>query len=249
MVYIVNNTATEYGGAIYHEDSVSTIQCNNVSDIIHTDKNRALTLPKSFLQINHRVPDTLFCPQINSVNDSAGKDGNFLYGGLLDRSRLQDVPNSLPYDYFTSFCSISVTPQRNKTNAITSAPFMLSLCGVNDSDFKSVYRGQTFRLHVVALGQGKNAVSATIQASISSTARLNLGQNSQQIPRYCSQLTYNLYSSKEHEKLTLYPDGPCRSLGQASTVINVTFRPCPAAFSQSDEECVCEDRLKKYNAT
>ena len=49
--------------------------------------------------------------------------------------------------------------------------------------------------------------------------------------------------------MTLYPYGPCQSFGQASTVVNVTFRPCPDAFNQSDEECVCEDRLKQYNAT
>ena len=163
---------------------MSIIQCSNVSQIIHTDKNRALTLPKSFLQIHQQLPDPWLCPLINSFNDSAGKDGNFLYGGLLDRSRLQELPNSVPYDYFTSFCNITVLPQRNK-NGIASAPFMLRLCNDNDGDYKSMYRGQTFRLHVVALD---SAVSGTIEASVSFTARLKLGQNSQQnsqhIPRY-----------------------------------------------------------------
>lgn len=109
VVTTIHNTATEYGGAIYHLDSISIVQCSNVTKIMHEEQDRALTIPFSFLQLRNKIPELLkptACPNITSYNDSADLDGNFLYGGLLDRSRLSNVLNSLPYDYFiaTSMC-------------------------------------------------------------------------------------------------------------------------------------------------
>ena len=104
------NTVSEYGGDIYNKDSITTVQCTNVSNILHTDHNLALTIKESFLQISRNidVPD-FACPRINSRDDSAVQDGSFLYGGLLDRSRLPNNPTELPYDFFTNFCPINAT--------------------------------------------------------------------------------------------------------------------------------------------
>ena len=249
------NTATEYGGALYHEDTITILQCQNVTDVIHSNKNLALTLRSSFLQLNYTannlLPAEIICPKIYSYNDSAGRDGHFLYGGLLDRSRLLGVPNVVPYYLFASYCSISVSHENNEKNDITSEPYQLSPCG-DSTDVPigiSVYRGQTFRLHIVALGQGKSVVPTTVTGLISPSTRLKLNQSSQYIPRYCSEVTYNLYSTEKYENLTLFPEGPCQTLGQASMVVNVTFLACPDAFNQSKEECVCEGRLAQYNAT
>ena len=250
-----HNTATEYGGALYHQDSISIVQCSNVTRIIYQEQDKALTIPYSFLQLTFDIPKSLkeACPNITSYNDSAGEDGNFLYGGLLDRSRLSNVPHSLPYDYYTSFCNINVSPQNNETNTITSDPFQLSFCDVGDLDSQtniSVYRGETFRLHLVGLGQGKSTVPSTVTAFTNPTAQLKLNQSSQYVTRQCTEVTYNLYSTKNYEELTVFPtDGPCQTIGEASTVIHVTLRPCPDAFNLSNEQCVCEDRLKEHNAT
>lgn len=253
------NTATEYGGAMYHEDIVNIVQCRNVTDIIRNTQENIASIPYSFLQFPMPSPYVRgACPRIDSHNDSAGKDGNFLYGGLLDRSRLQDTSflsdnYLLPYDYFTSSpCSFNVSKQSDETNAITSQPFQLRNCDDNDVHFQNsitVYRGQTFRLQIVALGQGKSTVTATVTALISLNARLKLNQSSQYVSRNCSEVTYNLYSTEKYETLTIFPQGPCQTIGQASTHLKVTFRPCPDAFRQSNEECDCEDRLKEYNAT
>ena len=251
----IHNTATEYGGALYHQDSISIVQCSNVTKIIYEEPDRALTVPYSFLQLTFDIPELIkeACPNITSYNDSSGEDGNFLYGGLLDRSRLSNVPHSLPYDYFTLYCNINVSPQHDETNTITSEPFQLSFCDVGDLDSQtniSVYRGETFRLHLVALGQGKSTVPTTVTAFTNPTAQLKLNQSSQYVTRQCTEVTYNLYSTKNYEELTVFPtDGPCQTIGEASTVIHVTLRPCPDAFNLSNEQCVCEDRLKEHNAT
>lgn len=105
----IHNTASQYGGAICHEDSITIIQCKDVGNIIHTKKKLASTIPTSFLQTNGNITLIDLWPQMNSLNDSAGRDGNFMYGGLLDRSRLQGTLELLPYDYFTSFCHITTT--------------------------------------------------------------------------------------------------------------------------------------------
>ena len=244
------NTASEYGGAIYHEDSITIIQCTNVSNILHTDQNLALSIQPSFLQIHgdEDVPD-FACPQIISQENSAIKDGSFLYGGLLDRSRLLIQPSKLPYDFFTHQCLINITKHADK-NEISSEPFQLGSCDGNDHSFSNnitVYRGQTIRLNITALGQGQSQVPTTVRALLNPGARLKLNQSAQSIPMGCSEVTYNLYSTEDSEQLTLFPEGPCQTIGQASTVLNVTFLPCPDAFKQSNEECVCEDRLQEYN--
>ena len=141
-----------------------------------------------------------------------------------------------------TFCGVLISPNNTDNNLIASEPFQLAYCGEDQTGFLaiiSVYRGQTFRLHVVALGQGQSRVSTMVRALLSPSARLNLNQSSQSVTRHCSQLTYNLFSTKTTETLTIFPEGPCQTIGQASTLVNVTFRPCPDALVQSNERCVC----------
>ena len=248
------NSATEYGGAMYHEDVVNIVQCRNVTDIIHNTQEGIASIPYSFLQFDLSLTNPRnACPRINSHNDSAGKDGDYLYGGLLDRSRLQDtgfLSNKylLPYDYFTSSpCKFNISQQNDEHNAITSQPFQLRICDDINTSRISVYRGQSFKLRIMALGQGESRVTANVRALISNNVRLNIKQRLQHISRNCSEVTYNLYSTEKHETLTIVPQGPCQTT-------NITLRyvlVCPDAFmiSQSKGECVCEDRLKYYNAT
>ena len=219
---------------------------SSVSGIIGKYSTQTSTIQNSFLQTNKLIviPDSY--PIINSYY-------NFAYGGLLDRSTLYDDQNQLPYDYFMTFCGVLISPNNTDNNLIASEPFKLASCNRDQTGFPtviSVYRGQTFRLHVVPLGQGQSRVSTIVRALLSPSARLNLNQSSQSVTRHCSQLTYNLFSTTTAETHTiLFPEGPCQTIGQASTLINVTFRPCPDALVQSNERCVCEDRLAQYNAT
>ena len=250
QLHMTDNTASEYGGAIYHEDFISDIQCGNVSELLRS-KKMTVAIPNSFLQIDGDVSGIIdACPSINSSSNTACKDGNFLYGGLLDRSKLRDAPTKLPYNYFTSTCNITMAPQSDTPNDIASAPFELELCGNNSNSSISVYKGERFSLQVGAIGQGHSHVPAQVIASVSQSARLELNQSSQAISEWCSVVTYNLYSTESQEVLTLYPQGSCTG-GLGSVMVAVTFRPCPNALneSKSSGECVCEDRLRRLNAT
>ena len=239
-----SNMATEYGGAIYHKDSVTAFQCRSIT----VDVSFFQELPSSFLQVNNLTN----CPNMTSYNDIAVKDGSFLYGGLLNRTRLLGVLNHLPYEYFTELCKITILSQNHQANSIASYPYHLCLC---DGDVVTdcsgihnvtVYPGQAFSFHILAIGQGKSIVPTMVSASISRTARLQLNQSLQAIPRNCSKVTFNLYSYEDYEHLILDPDSPCLT---SSTVINVSFHKCPDAFMKFEEKCVCEERLKRYNTS
>ena len=263
------NHAREYGGAIYHKDFISSIQCENVSDIlitahIQSDATLVQTIPFSFLQMEVDVAGSSdLCPKITSYRNSAGKGGYFLYGGLLDRSKtkLLDVQNTfkLSYDYFVkgSPCNFNIIPDKDSTaeteisnSVISSEPYELKFCGGNlESGSVKVYRGEKFGLYVMAFGQGQSVVSTNISAQLSSTARLKLTQSSQFISGNCSELVYNLYTTEDQEEMTIYPKGPCEASGQASISVQVELQPCPYAFAKFEERCDCVERLKALGAS
>lgn len=87
-----------------------------------------------------------------------------------------------------------------------------------------IYSGQKFNFSLIAVDQTRTFVSTEITTKTSSTARLNLDQSTQMLPGACSNLSYNLYSTKTFEQLILYPDGPCRDTGLARAIINVMSR-------------------------
>ena len=245
------NEASEYGGVLYHEDQATFVQCDFIDKEVVTD-----ILPFCSLQL--LFPRNDFVPPATSYMNSA-KRGNFIYGGLLDRCRLKinlgknkNAVTALEYlDLFSIFT--------NLTDEMASSPYQLCFCERNSINVTyncsagksfSVYRGQLLRISLIALDQMTTAVSAQVTAITNSTAQLELGQNPQILPQNCSNLTYNFYSTKAHEQVILYPDGPCHDSGLASAVLNLTILPCPDAFtlSASGERCECEKRLKDYGA-
>ena len=98
----------------------------------------------------------------------------------------------------------SMCHHNTETNDITSEPYQLSFCDVEYQANVTVYRGQPFKLHVAALGQGKSKVPTTVAAVINYSARLKFKQHSQNIYRRCSEITYNLYSDEDYEELSIF---------------------------------------------
>lgn len=240
------NNASGYGGAIYHKDNaVSLVQCNYLNNSDEFDE-----LPYCFLELQTLIPTIT----IYSYHDSAGKDGSFMYGGLLDRCKLERSSIYGTYNAPNVFMNIlNITSNSKATRAIGSEPFLLNLCGTRNDTIQArsltvtVHRGQTFFVPVVALSQGHIITSTIVTALISNSSRLELSQSIQTLPERCSNLTYRLYSTKKTEQLKLYPDGPCRDTGLAGVIIDVTLLDCPDGFTQQDAECVCEKRLQEYN--
>ena len=240
ILNVSHNNATAYGGAIFHKDIVTPIQCNKGT-------NRLIEFPNCFLQFGKQA-------RVESYHNSAGKGGNFLYGGLLDRCWFNKGHNT--YDSLMSNGYIRILSQDNtsSTEEIESEPLRLCFCFNNSfhhdcSNMKSIeiQRGQELNVSLVAIGQGWSIASTSITA-LGNNISLKHNQTYQSTSKQCSSLQYSLYSNSDHGELVLYPNGPCRDTGLAKAVVQVTFLPCPDGFRQKDEECVCDKRLEKYGA-
>ena len=109
-----------------------------------------------------------------------------------------------------------------------------------------VYRGERLVVPLLAFAQG--GATETKVTAVTSRAKLDISQTTQNLPDYCYGLSYTLYSTADREDLVLYPDGPCRDTGRAKVTVHVTFLPCPPAFTLSGEHCVCEQRLQAHEA-
>ena len=244
-IFTSHNRAYEYGGVIYHKDNtVAQVHCNYWNGTT----NKYEELPYCFLEFFTPVPAIY----IHSYHNSAGKDGSFMYGGLLDKCRFKQTLN-IYYESSYFMKMLNITSRVNGTRVIGSQPFQLSLCGdIEDNNLHTrsvvAHRGQEFTVPVVAFSQGHIVTSAMVTATVSTSSRLELSQTSQFLPKKCFNLTYRLYSTKSFDKLILYPDGPCRDTGLARVVVKVTLLPCPDVFTQEGEQCVCEERLQPFGA-
>jgi predicted outer membrane repeat protein len=244
-----NNYATKYGGVVYNEDNTMPSQCNFQETVKFIPKKGPALLPHCFLRliesINHPVT-------VHSYRDLAGEDGHFLYGGLLDRCRIPDLntKKSVMASQLKTFLRLQSDDASANTTSrtVASKPYRLCFCSSHrkhdcyNSRNIEVYRGQKFAVPLVAIDQTGSFVSTTVTATTSSKSwhfEQNVSQN-------CADVNYQIDSSNMHEQLTLYPDGPCRDIGFATAVINLTFKRCPLGFKQSGGMCVCEDRLQKY---
>jgi predicted outer membrane repeat protein len=243
------NYASKYGGGIYHEDVVTTSQCNFYnSDTTHVSK-----LPYCFLKFCSASGDHYRNKaRAISYNDSSGNGGSFIYGGLLDRCQFNMISEEssiiVPYEYFLENFFQSVT-----AIAITSDPYQLCFCESDDNydclgeKNITIYRGQKFNISLLALNQLRHCTSTNIASVLTSAGRLNLNSQLQTLKPVCYNLTYNIYSTEDSERLQLYTDGPCHDTGVATAIINVMFLPCPDGFRKLYDQCTCEERLRKYN--
>ena len=249
-----HNHAAEYGGVVYNEDNAVPSQCNFQAIRLQRKSDAAL-LPYCFLQLTEFISKLI---TVDSKHDWAGRDGHFLYGGLFDRCRVPILNSEQSVTKFEmrKFLKLQTpaSPANTSSKIIASKPYQLCFC-MSDKDyncFKStnveVYRGQKFAVGLIALDQMGNLTSTSVTAKTNSETRILMDQRTQKIDQNCTNIEYQLYSVKAFEELTLYPDGPCRDVGFARAVVNVTFRSCPVGFMQSGGVCVCEERLQKYHA-
>ena len=109
----------------------------------------------------------------------------------------------------------------------------------------AVYRDERFTVLLLARDQ-VGITSTTVTAITSENARLESYQTSQPLTDDCHLLSYTLYSTDSHERVVLFPDGPCRDTGLARVVLDVTLLPCPDGFTLTGEVCTCEERLHHY---
>ena len=243
------NSATEYGGAVYVEDSDPISYCFPDFDnpvkcfFLIDDFSATISFVRAFLDIHVRF-----------YQNYARTAGSSLYGGAIFNCTTYAYHSGIKFESSTSIPPLYL--ELEPTSSISSDPFQVFLCEdgtPTDSELvRRVYPGELLHFPVVASGQGKETTPAVIRAFFNDTfgnTSLAQFQDTQKVKKTCTELYYQVLSSAaNHNKtLVLYADGPCSTDGRVLN-ISLQFLPCPPGFSLNSSEriCGCEPRLQKY---
>ena len=255
------NNATEFGGAVYVDDSDPTSYCFpdltrtcffQIAGVYHYLILNDLQNLQPFLDIH-----------LHFYNNYAQIAGSSVYGGAI-------------YSCFTKVCFTLIGCQNLPTptvsvlhlelepnDSISSDPFEVLLCEdgnsigntINPELVRQVHPGELLHFPVVASGQGEETIPAVIRAFFNDTSgntSLAQFQGTQTVKKTCTELYYQVHSSAAyHNKtLVLYADGPCSTDGRLLNV-SLQFLPCAPGFSLNLSEgvCECEPRLQKYTTS
>ena len=243
------NHATDYGGAIYFADDTSArVQCS-VPYFSRDDCHMELSSTSNIY--------------LNFSHNTAGSAGTILYGGGLDTCKLyigggyresdgEIIGGSYSNDPPGTIRNISyIISDDNITSDISSNRLKVCVCEGErlecESLHRAVVRGQKLTLLASVVGQNNEFVSnSPVRISLEDDVQINPAQRLQETRKECTPILYRLLSYRSQTSVTLSPDN---SVCQGGLRVNVTFLPCPDAFTQSGSECVCDSRLHRYNTT
>ena len=245
-VEYIDNSAN-FGGAIFVADNttISTCASSEVQSVTAASQSecfiqilRPITARENYPHIRH-----VFLFEENFANMSGAK----LYGGLLDRCTVNAFGKNIRYANIpNSFDSIM--------NDTTSDPVRVCICNPGSDAVNCSYvpkvkhfrKGSNLTLKLAAVDQLNHTVPATIRSSLySRRGHLGDGQQAQRIEAACTDLNFSIISPLNYsDKLYLYAEGPCNSLGISSLRIKIQFVPChcPVGFEPVTaiiDRCVC----------
>ena len=232
-VYFYNNSAAEFGGAIYVVDVPSRSEC--------------------FFDINDQLLDLATTPLVFEEN-SAGVRGSVLYGGLLDKCNFTSNKYTSALQLFNMS---TLKESRDEGHSISSDPTQLCFCNKSRLDCIavnrsiSIYPGEQVEVSVIAIDQSGSAIPALIHTTIHSGHTLNVSETiSYEIGENCTSRNYSITPKNvQFNQLELYPSN--RSGDTIYLTVNITFESCPIGFepSNSTGECICDHRLWQYTNT
>ena len=238
------NSATLGGGAIFFQDNISVHQLCIDGTITSTD---------CFIELSSGVNIRL-----NFDNNNA-TTGRIFYGGYLDTctplvSGMYSYGERL-LDTVVSISNVHVNASNPKEDVsnISSDPIQVCICKIDSLECNHIemetVRGQEFTLQAVIVGQSdKKVYPSAARISLSNGVQISATQRIQNTGKECTNISYSLFAESDTTVVTLFPDnGPCSDIGIARTIISVKFCPCPKGFIQNSSECVCEERLQKFN--
>ena len=196
-VHFQNNRAVNYGGAIY----ILTDEYYNKT--ISEHGQWAVFSHSMFTRCFLSVEGNTLQTRLRFTNNTAGKGGDVVYGGLV----------ALGYDgdwnCLLSLKNISDMSQQNGLSVISSEPSRVCLCHDRQPDCLTVadpitcniYPGQTITLPAVVVGQGFGTVTGSVipqflQDYTTCSIQFQQGQKSTFVNNgQCADLRYTLYTS------------------------------------------------------
>ena len=208
-----NNHAINYGGVFYITTEESYQTSMSLQDIIQFGQRKNFEVDSSLItpktECFVRVEGSRSHARLTFINNTAGKGGDVLYGGLV----------ALGYDgdwnCLLSFKNISDMSQQSGLSLISSAPSRVCLCNetgqpdcltVADPTTRVMYPGQTITIPAVVVGQDFGIVNGSVFAQF-----LHIPNTTDMEPRHsiavehsqCSNLEYTIFSQSEKSTAVL----------------------------------------------
>ena len=218
-----NNHAINYGGVFYitTEESYQTsmslqdiIQFSQRNDFYIHDQEVDGSLIISRTECFVCVEGSRSHARFTFINNTAGKGGDVLYGGLV----------ALGYDgdwnCLHSFKNISDMSEQNGLSLISSAPSRVCLCNeagqpdcltVADPTTRVIYPGQTITIPAVVVGQDFGTVNGSVFAHVqflhtpdtTDSVDMELRHSIAVEHSQCSNLEYSIFSQSEESTAVL----------------------------------------------
>ena len=246
-VYWENNSAS-LGGAIYVQDQTNPlsycprIKNSGISDSIF------IYIIRCFYQLPGR-DFSHNTQRLEFRNNSAKREGSALYGGAINRCRLDSYPSDNMFD------TIFQIEYGNKNSEIYPNPLRICPCQHNHPNcsnlniYKTVYPGETFQVPVVASGRQNTTSLAKVGSRVQNeNSSLQGFQYSQEINSNCTPLNFTVFSLLHSVLLQLYEEGACGTFGDILNIHLTINQNCPPGFNISEmtRSCVCEKRLERF---
>ena len=247
-----------YGGAIYVADNTNAGACSPD----HECFVQILGLHKNFSSIFFFHDAVIHILEFSS--NTASEQGTNIFGGLLDRcipSPFAEVSWKLETPSYYSGVSYLEDITNNITatalGTISSLPVRICFCK-SESEPDCSYqpptiktkKGEAFIVPLVAVDQVNHSVDANIISSLSfQDGGFSEGQQTQRVGKSCSNVTFNVFSPHNSERINLFADGPCGSSTLSTQHLNIQFSDCTCpvgfeAFTTNTRcQCFCDAQL------
>ena len=215
-----NNHAINYGGVFYItteesyqtsmslQDIIQFSQRNNFNTQVEVDGSLIISRTECFVGVEGSRSHA----RLTFINNTAGKGGDVLYGGLV----------ALGYDgdwnCLHSFKNISDISQQSGLSLISSAPSRVCLCNetgqpdcltVADPTTRVMYPGQTITIPAVVVGQDFGTVAGSVFTQFLHTpdttdsVDMELRHSIAVEHSQCSNLEYSIFSQSENSTAVL----------------------------------------------
>ena len=210
-VTFLSNHAAHYGGVFYLTTEESYGRSVSLPDVV--DRNNDGSLISSRTECFVRVEGSRDRMRFTFVNNTAGKGGDVLHGGLVALGYDRD------WNCLLSFKNISDLSEQSGLSPISSAPSRVCLCNRNgqpdcltvaSSTTHVIYPGDTINIPVVVVGQDFGTVTGTVFAQLVHTpdtvgsVNMESGQYSRSIEHsQCNSLEYTIFSQSEESEAVL----------------------------------------------
>ena len=218
-IYFQNNHAINYGGVFTITTEELYESSMSLRDIV------------IYLQISSVISSRTECfvhvegsrshTQLTFINNTVGRGGDVLYGGLVVLGYDGD------WNCLLSFKNISNMSQQSGLSRISSAPSRVCLCNetgqpdcltVADPTTRVMYPGQTITVPVVVVGQDFGSVNGSVFAQfLNTTDSLHMEQKQDNIAvehSQCSNLEYTIFSQSEESAAVLVLTHDNREISQ-----------------------------------